>query len=39
MDKINIVELSRKIKEEGYSEDYAEAKLCQDIIFFGRIKN
>lgn len=32
MDKINIVELSRKIKEEEYSEDYAEAKLCQDII-------
>ena len=29
---INIVELSEKIKSEGYSEETAEAKLCQDII-------
>ena len=29
---INIVELSNKVKEEGYSEEMAEAKLCQDIV-------
>jgi len=29
---INIKELSNKIKEEGYNEELAEAKLCQDII-------
>ena len=29
---INILELSTKVKNEGYSEEMAEAKLCQDII-------
>ncbi len=29
---INILELSEKNKKEGYSEETAEAKLCQDII-------
>lgn len=29
---INISELSVKVKEEGYEEEMAEAKLCQDII-------
>lgn len=29
---INIAELSNKVKEEGYVEEMAEAKLCQDII-------
>ena len=29
---INISELSVKIKQEGYNEETAEAKLCQDII-------
>lgn len=29
---INIKELSNKIKQEGYNEELAEAKLCQDII-------
>lgn len=29
---INILELSAKVKEEGYEEEMAEAKLCQDII-------
>lgn len=29
---INIIELSKQIKLEGYSEENAEAKLCQDIM-------
>ena len=29
---INISELLSKIKEEGYSEELSEAKLCQDIV-------
>ena len=29
---INILELSAKVKEDGYEEEMAEAKLCQDII-------
>lgn len=28
----NIKELAVKIKEQGYNEESAEAKLCQDII-------
>ena len=29
---INILELSNKVKADGYQEEMAEAKLCQDII-------
>ena len=40
---INILELSNKVKEEGYNEEQAEAKLCQDIILLllskSRFKN
>jgi len=32
MKMLNILELSESIKNEGYSEEYAEAKLCQDIV-------
>ena len=31
---INIAELAEKIKLEGYSEEIAEAKLCQDIVLY-----
>ena len=32
MVNINILELTKQIKEEGYDGEYVEAKLCQDII-------
>lgn len=32
MKMLNILELSESIKNDGYSEEYAEAKLCQDIV-------
>lgn len=31
---INIVELAEKVKQEGYSEENAESKLCQDIVLY-----
>ena len=31
---IDISKLAEQIKKEGYSEEYAEAKLCQDIIIY-----
>ena len=31
---INISELAEKVKQEGYSEENAEAKLCQDIVLY-----
>ena len=30
---INIEDLSTKIREEGYKEEMAEAKLCQDNFY------
>ena len=31
---INIAELAEKVKQEGYNEENAEAKLCQDIVLY-----
>ena len=32
MDNLNLHELSKKVREDGYEAEYADAKLCQDII-------